>query len=72
MARVYTQLTACSADRRLAAYSDDTIVLTLPKGLSFVDDVKYVSMYCILYTANFGDIRIPEALNVPEFQGELN
>ena len=48
-------------------YTGQTIILTLP-GTTTVDDIDWISLYCIQATANFGDIKLPEsAYSVPPY-----
>tara|TARA_R110002167_G_scaffold68603_3_gene193701 strand:- start:1726 stop:2667 length:942 start_codon:yes stop_codon:yes gene_type:complete len=38
-------------------YSNETIILTLPEG-KFVDDFDSLSVWCVEFQANFGDLRL--------------
>ena len=39
------------------SYSNETIVLTLPKG-KFVGDFNSLSVWCVEFQANFGNLRL--------------
>jgi hypothetical protein len=39
------------------SYSNETIILTLPEG-KFVDDFDSLSVWCVEFQANFGDLRL--------------
>jgi hypothetical protein len=39
------------------SYSNETIILTLPEG-KFVDDIDSLSVWCVEFQANFGDLRL--------------
>ena len=53
----------CS-DTKAGRYSSENITLTLPPTIS-ATDLKWLSMYCITYTHNFGEVTFPDTLNVP-------
>jgi len=41
-------------------------VLTLPDTMS-VTDLKWLSMFCISYAHDFGNVKFPANLNVPPY-----
>lgn len=45
-------------------YGGEDLTLTLPGALTF-NDIDWLSVYCIEYQENFGDIRFPKNLNLP-------
>uniref|UniRef100_A0A023G5K0 Protein to be involved in spindle matrix formation n=1 Tax=Amblyomma triste TaxID=251400 RepID=A0A023G5K0_AMBTT len=45
-------------------YTGQDITLTLPGSLTF-NDVDWFAVYCITYEENFGDVRIPKNLQLP-------
>ncbi|KAK8778652.1 hypothetical protein V5799_020002 [Amblyomma americanum] len=45
-------------------YTGQDITLTLPGSLTF-NDVDWFAVYCITYQENFGDVRIPKNLHLP-------
>ena len=53
----------CS-DRKAKRYNSDTIILNLPDNIS-ATDLKWLSMFCITYTHDFGNVQFPANLNVP-------
>ncbi|XP_066281067.1 protein Skeletor, isoforms B/C-like [Branchiostoma lanceolatum] len=53
-----------SYDQRLPRYTGQTINIMLPGDVT-VYDIKWLSMWCIRFTANFGEVFIPADLNVP-------
>ncbi|XP_019624549.1 PREDICTED: protein Skeletor, isoforms B/C-like isoform X1 [Branchiostoma belcheri] len=53
-----------SYDQRLPRYTGQTITIMLPGDVT-VYDIKWLSMWCIRFTANFGEVFIPSDLNVP-------
>ncbi|XP_078610306.1 protein Skeletor, isoforms B/C-like [Branchiostoma floridae x Branchiostoma japonicum] len=59
-----------SFDRRLPRYTGQTIDITLPGDVT-VYDIKWLSMWCIRFTANFGEVFIPTDLNVPPYVGDI-
>ena len=54
-------------NRKARAYSDRTITLTLPAGVS-ATDISWLSMFCVAYDHDFGNVRFPADLNVPPYQ----
>lgn len=53
-----------TSDRKALAYSVRDITLTLPSSIS-ATDLKWLSMFCIAYNHNFGEVTFPANLNVP-------
>ncbi|XP_035666294.1 protein Skeletor, isoforms B/C-like [Branchiostoma floridae] len=53
-----------SSDEKLPRYTGQTITIVLPGDVT-VYDIKWLSMWCILFRANFGEVFIPTDLNVP-------
>ncbi|XP_066292942.1 protein Skeletor, isoforms B/C-like [Branchiostoma lanceolatum] len=53
-----------SFDQRLPRYTGQTITIRLPGDVT-VYDIKWLSMWCIRFSANFGEVFIPADLNVP-------
>jgi len=53
----------------LKAASDETITLTLPPTLK-VSDLKWLSVWCRLYSVDFGNLMIPADFEVPEANAE--
>lgn len=53
----------------LKAASDETITLTLPPTLK-VSDLKWFSVWCRLYSVDFGNLMIPADFAVPEPEPE--
>ena len=54
------------SDRKAEAYSNKDIILTLPSNIS-IYNIKWLSMYCISYRHNFGEVFFPENLTVPAY-----
>ena len=54
------------SDRKAEAYSNKDIILTLPSNIS-IYNIKWLSMYCISYRHNFGEVFFPENLAVPVY-----
>lgn len=52
------------ATKPLKRYEGKTIVITLPDHLT-VFDIDHLSVWCKAFFADFGNVRIPENLNVP-------
>lgn len=48
----------------LGAYSGQDITLTLPASMS-VTELRWLSIYCIQLSINFGEVFFPANLNVP-------
>ena len=46
------------------------IILTLDENMKF-SDYDYLSLYCADYNHNFGDIAIPDNLNLPPYVEDL-
>ncbi|KAI8506560.1 hypothetical protein Bbelb_159870 [Branchiostoma belcheri] len=61
-----------SFDQRLKRYTGQTIDIVLPGDVT-VYDIKWLSMWCIRFTANFGEVFIPSPadLNVPPFVRDI-
>ncbi|XP_002400877.2 protein Skeletor, isoforms B/C [Ixodes scapularis] len=60
-----TKVPTASGEVKLTkGYTGEDITLTLPGSLTF-NDVDWLSVYCIRYQENFGDVRIPKNLNLP-------
>lgn len=51
---------------KLGEYNDDTITLTLPGDLT-IHDIDWISIYCITYAHDFGNVLIPDNLDVPTY-----
>ncbi|GIY08079.1 hypothetical protein CDAR_90811 [Caerostris darwini] len=49
---------------KLRGYQGKDIELKLPGDLT-IFDIEWLSMYCIAFQQNFGDVKIPKFLNVP-------
>ena len=54
------------SERRAGAYSNKDIILTLPPNIS-IHNLRWLSMYCITYNHNFGEVFFPRNLNVPAY-----
>jgi Electron transfer DM13 len=50
-------------------YESKDITLTLPGDLT-VYDIKWLLMWCVIYSEEFGHIDIPKDLDVPPYRGE--
>ena len=52
----------------LSAYNDQTIEIMLPGDLT-VHDIDWLSIYCIEYSVDFGNVMIPDLQdeNIPPF-----
>ena len=59
------------SDRKAGAYADRDIVLTLPSTIS-ATDLKWLSMFCVDYSHDFGNVKFPSELNVPPHMGEIS
>ncbi|XP_077992394.1 protein Skeletor, isoforms B/C-like [Glandiceps talaboti] len=49
---------------RLGAYDNQDIIITLPEG-STINDFKWIAVWCRQYTANFGQVNIPDNFDAP-------
>ncbi|XP_043267996.1 protein Skeletor, isoforms B/C [Venturia canescens] len=49
----------------LTAYNNTDIILRLPQGKR-IRDIKWLSVWCRRFTVNFGEVFIPENLEVPK------
>ncbi|CAG0886547.1 unnamed protein product, partial [Cyprideis torosa] len=54
---------------RLGAYNDKDIEIQLPKEIT-VHDIDWLSIYCISYRENFGEVFVPDNLFVPPALGQ--
>lgn len=54
------------SERKARAYSDEDIMLILPETIS-ATDLKWLSIYCITYKHNFGEVFFPADVNVPPY-----
>lgn len=52
------------ASRLTRSYSGEDVTVTLPQSLD-VDDILWLSVWCIQYTQNFGHVTLPENVQVP-------
>lgn len=52
------------ATKPLKRYDGKTIVITLPDHLT-VFDIDYLSVWCKAFFSDFGNVKIPDTLNVP-------
>jgi len=50
----------------LEGYENQNIELLLPQDLSW-KDIDYLSVYCVSFKHNFGYIKIPKNMNLPEY-----
>jgi Electron transfer DM13 len=50
-------------------YNGDDITIKLPGDLT-VYDIKWLSMWCVKYSVEFGHVDIPKDLNVPPYFGK--
>ncbi|XP_067928629.1 protein Skeletor, isoforms B/C-like [Watersipora subatra] len=59
------------SDKKATQYSDRDIMLTLPSTISAIE-LKWLSMFCISYSHNFGEVTFPDDLNVPPHIGQVD
>ncbi|XP_067929644.1 protein Skeletor, isoforms B/C-like isoform X1 [Watersipora subatra] len=57
-------------ESKAGRYNAKTITLTLPSSIS-ATDLTWLSMFCITYSHNFGEVVFPETLNVPPHLGTV-
>lgn len=57
-------------DRKATQYADRDVLLTLPSAIS-ATELKWLSMFCISYSHNFGEVTFPDDLNVPPHIGQI-
>ncbi|RWS24858.1 Protein Skeletor:-like isoforms D/E [Leptotrombidium deliense] len=50
---------------RLQAYNNQNLILKMPGGRK-IKDVKWISIWCRLYTVDFGHIKIPDNFDAPK------
>jgi hypothetical protein len=50
-------------------YNGEDITIKLPGDLT-VYDIKWLSMWCVKYSVEFGHVDIPQDLNVPPYFGK--
>ncbi|XP_038046019.1 protein Skeletor, isoforms B/C-like [Patiria miniata] len=64
---------ATGTNQRLdRSFNGDTIVVTMPDAMT-VYDITYASLWCVLFTQNFGHVSInPNELNVPAVVEEMS
>ncbi|XP_067142966.1 protein Skeletor, isoforms B/C-like isoform X2 [Centruroides vittatus] len=49
---------------KLKGYTGKDVLLTLPGNLT-IFDIEWFGLYCIMFSENFGHVRIPRDINVP-------